>query len=330
MVAIQGILLSQKKVMRFLGFQFSNPEPFKWQVYMWINWILLFLVASAEVAYAVAFRGNLAAATSALCPVLYCMNSLPKMFSILLRRNRVYRFLARLDDLTAKGMTNKKSYFSYHLLTAPGHLSSATTSGRTILDKSMRTDSRMFVIYAIPSVGVLYLYLIAPLIVDNYNTWKYGNSTWDMPMKSLYIYSCLIQMRCFSNFDSKFRFPYDVHYSPAYQLTTLSFWISASSGVYYCVALDSLCYGSAINLRGHFQVVQSQIATIQHENRSTNMISKELCQLVRYHMEIVDLCEELNRIASPIMFAQFVTASLQICVVGFQFTIVSVNHRLFK
>lgn len=50
----------------------------------------------------------------------------------------------------------------------------------------MIIDSRMFVFYVTPTITTVFLYMIAPIISGNYNTWKYGNTTWEMPMKSLY------------------------------------------------------------------------------------------------------------------------------------------------
>lgn len=61
----------------------------------------------------------------------------------------------------------------------------ATASSRAILEKSMTMDRRMFMFYVTPTTCTGCLYVITPLIQGNYKTWKYGNATWEMPMKSL-------------------------------------------------------------------------------------------------------------------------------------------------
>lgn len=91
-----------------------------------------------------------------------------------------------------------------------------------------------------------------------------------------------------------------------------------------------MCYGCVINLLGHLKVIQHQLLTINHENRSTNVVSKELCELIRYHTYVIDLCDELNDIASPFVFIQFVIASVQICVVAFQMTLVKEYMSLYR
>lgn len=103
MVQITGILQPQKKLLRLLGFRFQTPEPIRWQIFAWLSWLSLALVAAAEVNYGVAYRSDVVLATSALCTILYCFNCLPKRVFMLLRRDWVYRYLDKLDDLWDNG-----------------------------------------------------------------------------------------------------------------------------------------------------------------------------------------------------------------------------------
>lgn len=121
-----------------------------------------------------------------------------------------------------------------------------------------------------------------------------------------------------------YRFPFDTQKSPAYELVFLWFCHGTVAATVGSLASDTLCYGCVVYLSGHFRVIQSQVLAIRHENASTTKISKELAQLIRYHMRIIDLCDDLNTIFSPVVFTQFLFASVQLCVVAFQMTLVYV------
>lgn len=98
-----GILRSQKTLLRINGFQFTSPERVRWQIFSWFNTLMLFANAVTEINFAVANRADVALAINALFTILYCCNSLPKIVSLFLQRNRVYRFMEKLDTLWANG-----------------------------------------------------------------------------------------------------------------------------------------------------------------------------------------------------------------------------------
>lgn len=74
------------------------------------------------------------------------------------------------------------------------------------------------------------------------------------------------------------------------------------------------------------------ILLFSHDLVSTKL-HKELSQFIRFHSQIIELCEEFHFIVIPIVFTQFMIASLQmqICVVAIHMTIVSASHfSMFK
>lgn len=88
--------------------------------------------------------------------------------------------------------------------------------------------------------------------------------------------------------------------------------------------IDSLFYASAFNLSGHFEVIQSKIINFKYE--TDRFTSKALCKefdvLIRYHRQIIEMCEMLQSAYKPIVFMHFLISSLQICVIAYQLTLV--------
>lgn len=114
------------------------------------------------------------------------------------------------------------------------------------------------------------------------------------------------------------RFPYDIQQSPAYELTYLWFCHGTLAAILGTLTTDTLCFGCVMYLSGHFKVVQFQIQSI----KTNPKMREEIGQLVRYHKRLIKAFEELNGIASPILLTQFSVASVQLCVVVFQMTLV--------
>lgn len=81
---------------------------------------------------------------------------------------------------------------------------------------------------------------------------------------------------------------------------------------------DTLCYGCVIYLSGHLKAIQTQLTKM----KCGTTVPIKIAQLIRYHIRIIDVFEDFNSIASPIIFTQFSIASVQICVVAFQMTMV--------
>lgn len=97
------------------------------------------------------------------------------------------------------------------------------------------------------------------------------------------------------------------------------------------VGMDCLFYGSSFNLSSHFQIIQKKIRnrkfdriTMQHASRNgARLAAEEFVGIIRYHQKVLDICEKFANLYSAVLFIQFLTTSVQLCVIAFQLTLVS-------
>lgn len=101
-----GILLAQKQIFRVLGFRFTSADSIWWKLFAWFYPISLFIIVVPEINFVVANISDVSLATSALCTILYCYCSLPKMITMMKRRNRFYGFWGNLNELWDNGKRN--------------------------------------------------------------------------------------------------------------------------------------------------------------------------------------------------------------------------------
>lgn len=126
---------------------------------------------------------------------------------------------------------------------------------------------------------------------------------------------------------------YDIATSPNYELTYLWFVQCTSLAVCGSVGVDCLFYGSLLNISSHFKIIQKkvrnmkfdQVMTKQKACRSSSerIATNEFFDLIDYHRKISNICEEFKNMYSPVLFAQFLVTSAQLCVIAFQLTLVS-------
>lgn len=118
--------------------------------------------------------------------------------------------------------------------------------------------------------------------------------------------------------------------------------------VFGSVGVDCLFYGSSFNISAHFQIIQRKLRNINFGaivaeqktkmvfEQKTKMITeqkrkmnakpdvlKEFFDVVNYHQKILNICEDFENIYSAVLFTQFLTTSVQLCVIAFQLTLVS-------
>lgn len=106
-MSIKNILRPQVKLMRVFGFQFAGSDPVGWQIFSWSYTMSLAIITIPEIYYLIEKRSNISLATNAMCPILYCYMSLPKMVSLHFYRKRLYRLLNELNDLWHNGTRRK-------------------------------------------------------------------------------------------------------------------------------------------------------------------------------------------------------------------------------
>lgn len=128
--------------------------------------------------------------------------------------------------------------------------------------------------------------------------------------------------------NSEFRFPYDINISPFYELSYLAFSHATFFAAFGATAIDTLFYASAFNLSGHFIIIQKRMRSLRFERfgkekELRSIAFREMRDLIQYHNRTIDLSNELTATYEPILFGQFLISSLQICVIAFQLTLVS-------
>lgn len=124
---------------------------------------------------------------------------------------------------------------------------------------------------------------------------------------------------------------YDDSVSPNYELTYLWFVQCTYLAVFGSVGVDCLFYGSSMNISAHFKIIQTKARHIQFDQlraknkaRCSHQCAKgEFFDLIKYHQQMLNICEEFENMYSTILFAQFLVTSAQLCVIAFQLTLVS-------
>lgn len=80
---------------------------------------------------------------------------------------------------------DKKDAFFKYIKFKVGICVTASVSDRNVIAVALRYDSFTFSIFFTVNIVISSMYLIYPLANGYYSTWKYGNATWEMPMKSM-------------------------------------------------------------------------------------------------------------------------------------------------
>lgn len=133
-------------------------------------------------------------------------------------------------------------------------------------------------------------------------------------------------------------FPYDIQRSPNFELTYLWFVQATFTAVFGTLATDTFYYGCALALSGHLRVVQHRIGRLnferagdndrltgndyKHRSKRRRRISREFRELLAHHERVLAMCADLVDVCVPIVFTQFWIASMQLCVVAYQLTLV--------
>lgn len=132
----------------------------------------------------------------------------------------------------------------------------------------------------------------------------------------------------------RYRFIYDLNISPNFELTYLWFFMATYNAMFLSLATDGLFYAAALNLSGHFKIIQNNIENLKFEQSTMSgvQLSENVRQVVKYHKKVKRLITDLNEIYKPVLLLQFALTSFQICVIGYQLTLVSnlsVNLKKF-
>ncbi|EDW36298.1 GL17719 [Drosophila persimilis] len=114
-------------------------------------------------------------------------------------------------------------------------------------------------------------------------------------------------------------FPWDIHNKRNYALTFL--WCAfASTGVVLpAVSLDTIFCSFTSNLCAFFKIAQYKVLRFKSETPEESQA--KLNKIFALYQKSLDMCTELNHCYEPIICAQFFISSLQLCMLGYLFSI---------
>lgn len=94
----------QRRTLRSIGFSLRADESRGWHLYVAVQTVSLALIVAPEMWFVWRNLDDLVLATNALCTVMYCFMSLPKLVTMQLRRHTWYRLLTDLEAMWARGL----------------------------------------------------------------------------------------------------------------------------------------------------------------------------------------------------------------------------------
>lgn len=113
------------------------------------------------------------------------------------------------------------------------------------------------------------------------------------------------------------RVPYvDSSKTPANELITIFYALVIFIVIHIVPAVDGMFLIFSLNIKEHFIVIQDRFkeSTFSNPLESRNKIKS----LVIYHLNTLEVTEQLSQSFSVILFAQTLLTSVQVCVIGFQ------------
>lgn len=81
-------------------------------------------------------------------------------------------------------------------------------------------------------------------------------------------------------------------------------------------AVDGMFLIFSLNIKEHFVIVQDMFKSSSFMTPLTNR--KHIQKMIEYHLETLDVTEQLSSSFSVIVFAQTLLTSVQVCVIGYQ------------
>lgn len=90
------------------------------------------------------------------------------------------------------------------------------------------------------------------------------------------------------------------------------------------VGIDSLFAGFAFLLSAHFKIIQFNIKKLKFNDnkRNNSLILRDLNIIINHHVCVLKLCVHVKKSYKFIIFFQFLISSLQLCLIGYQLTLV--------
>lgn len=93
------------------------------------------------------------------------------------------------------------------------------------------------------------------------------------------------------------------------------------------MGVDVVFYGCAFNCTAHLRIIQKNMTEMIYESKREDCdkmaLTNEFRANLKQHSKVLDITKILNDIFYPVILAQFLLSSLQLCVIAYQLTMVS-------
>lgn len=176
----------QEILLHLIGYSVRPNEPVVWKLGSHLGLYLLTTHLFPESYYIYDNLSDIKKTTDGLCPCLFGLSTIIKMFTLLLRRSRFYAVVWKIKDLTNSGNINitpdcilgsfglRLSFFQF--LVAQDY--------RPILDRAYTISNRLSLPHIVSTIMVGVLYIVFPIAMGTFGYFKYGKGSWEMPMRA--------------------------------------------------------------------------------------------------------------------------------------------------
>ncbi|XP_068152624.1 odorant receptor 47a [Drosophila tropicalis] len=114
-------------------------------------------------------------------------------------------------------------------------------------------------------------------------------------------------------------FPWTLYSIPNYIVCYLWSIFAAMSVVIPAIGVDTLFCGFTHHLCAFFKIAQNRMAT--YRCSTLKQTEANLKEIFKIYQDSLDMCVRLNQCFEPLIFVQFFVSSLQLCVVGYLFSL---------
>ncbi|KAH8372937.1 hypothetical protein KR009_008555 [Drosophila setifemur] len=114
-------------------------------------------------------------------------------------------------------------------------------------------------------------------------------------------------------------FPWDIHIMRNYALSFIACAFASTGVVLPAVSLDTIFCSFTSNLCAFFKIAQYKV--VRFKGASQGESQATLNKVFALYQTSLDMCSELNLCYEPIICAQFFVSSLQLCMLGYLFSV---------
>jgi odorant receptor len=286
----------QVKCLQFVGFHRFNliKRPKLHRFFDVVNVLFILTCIVSEIAFISTHSQDILAVAEACGPCALEIITIAKTLTILYHREKFYKLTDRVKNLSAE----------------------VSIADAFKIDRIAKVSKEFTLLYLSTALFTGVGFCSIPLINDLIDILHGQEPAFEMPMKSTFP---------FDNTQSPaYEFTYAIFCSATYItiLTCVSFLtiqptLYTNANIFTQVATDAAFIVSCLNICAHFEILQ-------------NSFDGDKKKFVDRHQDLLELAKEINDLYRPMIFTQFLTSSMLLCVLGFQLLMLkSFFQRLF-